>query len=216
MRFGLEIWAPTSAAERTAFAALEQVLADAMHAVLGLRSGPGNGYIRAVSSARSCALTLQSRPCAVSLPSYACASGAALIWRSHARRRAACPPAWRCLRCARSGPLRVTCPGCRTRPCCSSPTASCLWRMRTRADIRRLPTPTLLPRRCTAPPSARMRTMVTLPDSLVVGARAVDNHKRRRPCLTALAMSSSTLQAGQTVGFDLPGTCRSQPFLRCR
>jgi hypothetical protein len=46
MRFGLEIWTPTSAAERKAFAALEQVLADAMHAVLGLRSGPGK-WIRA-------------------------------------------------------------------------------------------------------------------------------------------------------------------------
>jgi hypothetical protein len=43
-----------------------------------------------------------------------------------------------------------------------------------------------------------MLTMVTLPDSLVAGARAVDNHKRRRPSSTAFALLSSALRAGQT------------------
>jgi hypothetical protein len=49
---------------------------------------------------------------------------------------------WRCLRHARSGLPRVTSPGCRTRDCCSSPTASCPRRMCTHAASGSLPTAT--------------------------------------------------------------------------
>ena len=40
MRFGLELWSPRTAAERGAFAALDNVLLDAMHTILGLHKGP--------------------------------------------------------------------------------------------------------------------------------------------------------------------------------